>query len=70
MRQTTTGKIEVYIDDMTKPIMRAEDKTFQHGFMEFGSFDDTGRFRRLTLSTKNLRLGRHVYSLKPLSKDK
>jgi hypothetical protein len=57
VRQASTGKIEVYFDDMTKPIMKAEDKTFQSGMVGFGSFDDTGRFRRVALYMKNLVIG-------------
>jgi len=70
VRQASTGKIEVYFDDMTKPIMTAEDKTFQEGFAGFGSFDDTGRFRKVTLYAKNLTLGKKLDVFKPLSKDK
>jgi hypothetical protein len=54
VRQASTGKIEVYFDDMTKPIMKAQDKTFQEGCVGFGSFDDTGVFRRVSLYMKNL----------------
>lgn len=68
VRQASTGKIEVYFDDMTKPIMKAEDKTFQTGFVGFGSFDDTGRFRRIVLNTKNLTFGKHADFFKPLGK--
>ena len=42
VRDTASGRIEVYRDDMTKPIMVAEDKTFTSGRIGFGSFDDTG----------------------------
>ncbi len=42
VRNSTTGSIEVYFDNMDKPIMRAEDKTFLAGGIGFGSFDDTG----------------------------
>ena len=66
IRQASTGKIEVYFDDMSKPIMKAEDKTFQTGFVGFGSFDDTGRFRRVTLNTKNLTIGKKADFFKPL----
>lgn len=38
------GLIEVYFDDMAKPIMVAHDKTFSHGRIGVGSFDDTGQF--------------------------
>jgi hypothetical protein len=68
IRQASTGKIEVYFDDMTKPIMKAEDKTFQTGFAGFGSFDDTGRFRRVTLYTKSLTIGKKADFFKPLKK--
>ena len=42
-RKLGTGVIKVYFDDMTIPIMVAEDKTFTEGFIGFGSFDDTGK---------------------------
>jgi hypothetical protein len=42
VRDCDTGTIEVYFDDMDKPIMRAQDKTFTTGRLGFGSFDDTG----------------------------
>ncbi|MBS0210685.1 MAG: hypothetical protein JSS27_17215 [Planctomycetes bacterium] len=42
-RQVSDGSIRVYFDDLTKPIMVAEDKTFGTGWLGFGSFDDTGK---------------------------
>ena len=41
-RNVAAGSIKVYFDDMTEPIMIAEDKTFGAGQIGFGSFDDTG----------------------------
>jgi hypothetical protein len=41
-RNLAAGTIKVYFDDLTKPIMIAEDKTFGAGQIGFGSFDDTG----------------------------
>lgn len=41
-RDTASGSIRVFFNDMEKPIMVAEDKTFLHGKIGFGSFDDTG----------------------------
>jgi hypothetical protein len=41
-RNASAGTIKVYFDDLSKPIMLAEDKTFQSGYIGFGSFDDTG----------------------------
>jgi hypothetical protein len=42
-RKVSEGTIKVYFDDMTIPIMTAEDKTFGAGWIGFGSFDDTGK---------------------------
>jgi hypothetical protein len=42
VRNAQSGLIQVFRDDMTKPIMTAEDKTFSEGEVGFGSFDDTG----------------------------
>ncbi len=42
VRNASTGTIEVFFDDMEKPIMRAVDKTFGSGGIGFGTFDDTG----------------------------
>ena len=44
VRDVASGKIEVFFDDMKKPIMTATDKTFRSGRIGIGSFDDTGRF--------------------------
>ena len=43
-RDSTAGTIKVYFDDMKKPIMMTEDKTFLSGGIGLGSFDDTGYF--------------------------
>ena len=44
VREVASGKIEIYFDDMTTPVMTAADKTFTWGQVGVGSFDDTGRF--------------------------
>lgn len=41
-RDTKAGLIRVYFDNLSEPIMTAEDKTFTSGGIGFGSFDDTG----------------------------
>ncbi|MEO8426950.1 MAG: hypothetical protein ABI651_07560 [Verrucomicrobiota bacterium] len=46
-RNVADGSIKVYFDDMTAPIMVAEDKTFGSGCIGFGSFDDTGMVRNI-----------------------
>ncbi|HEX7863080.1 MAG TPA: hypothetical protein VF773_22315 [Verrucomicrobiae bacterium] len=42
-RKVSDGTIKVFFDDMTIPIMVAEDKNFGPGLIGFGSFDDTGK---------------------------
>ena len=44
VRDVKFGSIEIYFDDMKKPVMTATDKTFAWGKVGIGSFDDTGRF--------------------------
>jgi hypothetical protein len=52
IRTVDDGKIDVYFDDMTTPVMTAVDKTFTWGQIGIGSFDDTGRFDNLILRGK------------------
>jgi hypothetical protein len=47
VRRGSDGTTEVYFDDMNKPIMKASDKTFVTGYIGFGSFDDTGKYRNI-----------------------
>ncbi|MDE0820590.1 MAG: hypothetical protein OSA95_05690 [Opitutales bacterium] len=49
VREQESGKIDIYVNDMDKPIMRATDKTFGMGRIGFGSFDDTGRISKVRL---------------------
>ncbi|HWA97350.1 MAG TPA: hypothetical protein VG713_02615 [Pirellulales bacterium] len=42
VRDTGAGSIEVFYDDMSKPVMKAVDKTFLTGQVGVGSFDDIG----------------------------
>ena len=53
VRNCATGAIEVYYDDMDKPVMRAQDKTFTTGRLGFGSFDDTGNIDDVLIWGKN-----------------
>ncbi len=50
-----SGKILVYMDDMTAPLMTAVDKTFTHGLVGMGSFDDTGCFDNIKLWGKKIK---------------
>ena len=49
IRDADSGRIEVFFDDMTKPIMTATDKTFTSGKVGIGSFDDAGNFDRVAV---------------------
>jgi hypothetical protein len=52
MRDTASGKIEIYFDDMEEPVMVANDKTFTSGRIGLGSFDDNGNWDDLKLYGK------------------
>ena len=47
VRRVGDGAIEVYFDDMKKPVMTAVDRTFTWGQVGVGSFDDTGNWRQV-----------------------
>ncbi len=49
IRDLKSGSIEVYVDEMSKPIMVANDKSHGMGFIGFGSFDDTGRVTNIRI---------------------
>lgn len=49
VRRTADGSIEVYFDDMDKPVMRAKDSTFTSGQVGVGTFDDTAVWDNVTL---------------------
>lgn len=48
-RDTSSGSIEVFFDDMARPIMRTIDSTFLRGRVGIGSFDDTADFTEIRL---------------------
>jgi hypothetical protein len=52
VRDAETGEIHVFFDDMTKPEMTANDKTFDSGQVGIGSFDDAGNFDRVIVYAK------------------
>lgn len=58
------GTTRVFVDDLEKPIMLARDTTFDWGYVGIGTFDDTGRVRRLVLrapESKPGELGREMF---------
>ena len=48
-RTVKDGAVKVYFDDMSKPIMRAQNGKFKWGAIGFGSFDDTGRIDNIKI---------------------
>ena len=50
VRTPSTGRLEVFVDDMTTPIMIATDTTLTSGRAGVGSFDDTAEFRNIVVS--------------------
>jgi hypothetical protein len=53
-RQASSGLTKVFFEDMNKPIMIAEDKTFGPGWLGFGSFDDTGKIANIKVWGKSM----------------
>jgi hypothetical protein len=49
-RDGATGRIEVFVDGSAKPALQVTDTTIPAGRVGLGSFDDTGEFRRLSVS--------------------
>lgn len=47
--EAATGKFQIYFDDMTTPLMTTTDKTFSHGQIGIGSFDDMNNFDNIKI---------------------
>ena len=48
-RDMNKGSIKVFFDDLSTPIMEANDTHFMRGKIGFGSFDDTGKFDNIKI---------------------
>jgi hypothetical protein len=48
-RDTATGDIKIFFDDMKEPVMTANNKKFLHGTVGLGSFDDIGDWDNVKL---------------------
>lgn len=48
-RSVADGTVEVYFDDMTRPLMTAKDDRFAGGQVGLGTFDDHGNFDNFVL---------------------
>ena len=51
-RNAVSGEIAIYFDDMSKPHMQVNDKTFKTGRIGLGSFDDLNAFDDVVLIAK------------------
>lgn len=49
IRDVETGKMEIFFDDFSSPIMTASDQTFTSGRIGIGSFDDTADWAKVKL---------------------
>ena len=58
VRDVESGKIDVYFDDMAKPVKSAVDKTFTWGQVGIGSFDDKGYFDDIVLRGGAIKKGK------------
>jgi hypothetical protein len=47
VRNSATGDIGVWFDDMKRPVLTARDRTLEWGRIGLGSFDDLGEFRQV-----------------------
>jgi hypothetical protein len=47
VREATSGRLDVYADNLAAPIMSARDTTIPSGRVGVGSFDDTAEFREV-----------------------
>ena len=53
-RDTASGRIAVYFDDMAQPLMEATDRTFTAGRIGIGSFDDMNDFTNVKVYGKRV----------------
>ncbi len=54
-RDVGTGRIDVYFDDMSEPVMVADDTTFVWGRIGLGAFDDLGNFDDIELHGRTVK---------------
>lgn len=52
VRNSDSGSISVYFDDMKTPLMQTTDKRFQSGRIGIGSFDDMNEFDDIVVNAK------------------
>jgi hypothetical protein len=63
-RFSQEGVIEMYVDDMETPVMAANDRTFQFGYVGFGSFDDPGKVDNIRIWARESRKKKAAFFMK------
>ena len=51
-RDPASGRIEIFMDGSTTPVLKATDTTIAAGRIGFGSFDETGEFRNIVVTAE------------------
>jgi hypothetical protein len=49
-RDPATGRIQIFMDGAAAPVLEATDTTIAAGRIGFGSFDETGEFRKISVT--------------------
>jgi hypothetical protein len=49
-RDPASGRIAIFMDGSTEPVLKATDTTIRAGRVGFGSFDETGEFRNIVVT--------------------
>ena len=52
-RDPASGRIEIFMDGSTTPVLKATDTTIAAGRIGFGSFDETGEFRNIVVTRRD-----------------
>ncbi|HXI49903.1 MAG TPA: hypothetical protein VNH84_00295, partial [Candidatus Saccharimonadales bacterium] len=64
-RRGKEGTIQVYFDDLSKPIMTAHNTRFPSGYVGFGSFDDTGMVDNIRIWTPSMKTEKTSFFSRP-----
>ena len=51
-RDAASGRIAIFVDGSTMPVLEATDATLRTGRVGLGSFDETGQFKNIVVTTR------------------
>lgn len=60
-RNSDTGSILVFFNDLSTPIIEGKDTNFNNGFIGFGSFDDTGMIDDIRIWSDDIQIVNSVF---------